>query len=297
MSEELSRKLIQRRHISERDCCPPQKVIVARHEPSELEDTSDTAKAGVEQDDGPCCRDTQQADPQGFDAKRQFSVTDELESKLRRQLQLAEGDQGGRYFETGPQPSGSGSRSGSDTPIAGTGESPARTSHTEYYLLDATDSPPRSPKSFAQRRTCCGATPTMLVVLVACMTTLISVPAWVSQPQAWYDVRLRNIMSSFFEWSFSRDVDAPVLDKASANGSRESHTAMESFRPTGNVAVREPPVGGNPECWHSGFTWEICCSPELGPAGNEHCWDAIYTFHHCCVGGAGDLPAAPVARP
>lgn len=292
MSEELRRKLRQRRHICEGEHRSPGKVILARHEPSELEEM-EAAEVEVDQYEGRCCRDTQQADPQGFDAMRQFSVTDELGNKLRRQLQLAEGCHGGRCFEAGAQPSGSGNRSGSDRPIAGTGESPARSGHTEYYSLDASDSPPRSAKSVARSRTFRGSMAAMLISLAACMTTLIGVPAWVSQSQEWYDVqlytdmRLRSIMSSVIEWPFSRDVHALALDKASANSSRESDTAM------GSMVVREPPpVGGNPQCWHGGYTWEICCSPELGPAGNGFCWDTIYTFHHCCLGGAGDLPTA-----
>lgn len=306
MSEELRRKLRHRRHISEGDQCSPEQITLARHEISELEDTSETAEVEVEKDAGLSCRDTRQADRHGLDTKRQSSVTDELGSKLRRQLQLAEGDQGDMCFEARAQPSGSGSRSGSDRPIAGASENPELSGHTEYYSLDATDSPraspPNSPKSDARRQTFCGAMATMLIVLAACMTTLIGVPAWVSQSQAWYgvqlysDMRLRNIMSSVIEWSFSRDLAAPMRDEASA-GSRESDTAMESLRPTGNMVARElPPVGGNPECWHGGFTWEICCSPELGPDGNEHCWDGVYTFHHCCL-GAGDLHAALAARP
>lgn len=306
MSEELRRKLRHRRHISEGDQCSPEQITFPRHESSELEDTSETAEVEVEQDEGPSFRDTRQAHRHGLDTKRQSSVTDELGSKLRRQLQLAEGDHGELCFEARAQPSGSGSRSGSDRPIAGASENPELSGHTEYYSLDATDSPdspPESPKSDSRSQTFCGAMAAMLIVLVACTTSLIGVPAWAFQSQAWYgvqlssDMRLRSIMSSVIEWSFPHDLAAPTRDEASTNGSRESDTAMESLRPTGNMVARElPPVGGNPECWHDGFTWEICCSPELGPGGNEHCWDTLYTFRHCCL-GAGDPHAAVAARP
>jgi hypothetical protein len=39
---------------------------------------------------------------------------------------------------------------------------------------------------------------------------------------------------------------------------------------------------GNPECWVSGFSYELCCSQHYGDEGNEICWDGFFTFSHCC---------------
>jgi len=37
------------------------------------------------------------------------------------------------------------------------------------------------------------------------------------------------------------------------------------------------------ECWHSGFSWAVCCAPAYGEGGNPTCWDKEFTQARCCV--------------
>lgn len=39
---------------------------------------------------------------------------------------------------------------------------------------------------------------------------------------------------------------------------------------------------GNPDCWHDGFTYDLCCSAL--DKGNSACWDATHSFEVCCKG-------------
>lgn len=39
---------------------------------------------------------------------------------------------------------------------------------------------------------------------------------------------------------------------------------------------------GNPECWITGYTYEMCCDLALGPQGNGNCWDSVFTYDSCC---------------
>lgn len=55
--------------------------------------------------------------------------------------------------------------------------------------------------------------------------------------------------------------------------------------PTASIAATSvAPVvpGGNPSCWRSGFSFEMCCIG--GPSGspNAACWDSFFTFERCC---------------
>lgn len=40
-------------------------------------------------------------------------------------------------------------------------------------------------------------------------------------------------------------------------------------------------VQGNPACWRSGYSFEICCFPE--GEGNPDCFDGIYSYWRCCT--------------
>ena len=42
---------------------------------------------------------------------------------------------------------------------------------------------------------------------------------------------------------------------------------------------------GNPDCWSSGFNYEVCCAALFGPTGNTECWDTVFTYEHCCLLG------------
>jgi len=40
----------------------------------------------------------------------------------------------------------------------------------------------------------------------------------------------------------------------------------------------------NADCWaDNSFTYEKCCSEDLGPAGNPGCWSTVFTYEHCCL--------------